>query len=394
MPPAHPPRSRLEARFARSRIAAFRDVVAKRPSTGENLAALDGLRGLAVLLVVAAHADGLHQQGHGATGVWLFFTLSAFLLTLPLGAEPARASDPTALRRYAIRRVLRVLPAYWLAVAVVAALDGEGAAFLARHVVFLQATGIFWTIPQEMLFYALLPPLALLHPRVLRGNAVATIAVLLALAAASHRWLTVDVVALHGNDKRLPFHVGIFATGMAAAYAPRIPGFADWARRPRVRRALDATGVVLLAALPLSAPWFVAQLDLALPGAADLLGRVALERRGAVGLACAALVLTAYACTRGWTHRILCSPPLRVLGVVSFSLYLFHVVVQNALLRALPDLGHGTLLFACTLVASFAVACLGYSWVERPCMQWGRRIADRIRDRRTRGPRGPASPPA
>src|SRR5690606_5151094 len=91
------------------------------PSVGTHMAALDGLRGLALLLVVASHGSnmGLHfvpgvdMSGTGKTGVWLFFVLSAFLLMhqfLQLDAQGRL--DAGEWWRYAWRRVLRIYPLY------------------------------------------------------------------------------------------------------------------------------------------------------------------------------------------------------------------------------------------------------------------------------------------
>ena len=87
------------------------------------LPALDGLRAVAALLVVATHAAYLtgattsggllgRLAGRGDFGVAIFFALSGFLLHHGLAAD-AR-DGRTDLRAYAVRRAARVLPAYWL----------------------------------------------------------------------------------------------------------------------------------------------------------------------------------------------------------------------------------------------------------------------------------------
>ena len=98
-----------------------------------HLPALDGLRGIAILLVILTHASGgwlaaasieldtfswpatfslpgwlSRVSGQAIHGVTLFFVVSAFTLTLSL----AKGGD---LRAYAIRRIARVGPGYWLA---------------------------------------------------------------------------------------------------------------------------------------------------------------------------------------------------------------------------------------------------------------------------------------
>ncbi len=78
-------------RLRSARFSPFRDIVDKRPSEGPNVAPLDGIRGVALLIVVASHTHGLGLQEHGAVGVWLFFCPSAFLLTSSLAAHPERS---------------------------------------------------------------------------------------------------------------------------------------------------------------------------------------------------------------------------------------------------------------------------------------------------------------
>src|SRR4051812_48766257 len=69
--------------------------------------ALDGVRGIAILLVLAIHGWGF---AGGALGVDLFFVLSGFLITTLLLSEHA-ASGKVSLRRFYRRRAVRLFPA-------------------------------------------------------------------------------------------------------------------------------------------------------------------------------------------------------------------------------------------------------------------------------------------
>ena len=73
-----PIRGRCEAWLRRAPISTLRDIVQKQPSEGANLTSLDGIRDVAVTIVIASHCHGLHLKTHGGVGVWLFFSLSAF----------------------------------------------------------------------------------------------------------------------------------------------------------------------------------------------------------------------------------------------------------------------------------------------------------------------------
>jgi peptidoglycan/LPS O-acetylase OafA/YrhL len=82
-----------------------------------------------------------------------------------------------------------------------------------------------------------------------------------------------------------------------------------------------------------------------------------------------ALIYVTMVCEGRLTHWILSSLALRALGVVSFSLYLFHVMVRNGLVIDLFGLPLGYALFFATLGATYVVACFAYSLVERPFMR-------------------------
>jgi peptidoglycan/LPS O-acetylase OafA/YrhL len=136
--------------------------------------ALDGLRSLAVLVVVAFHANGL--LGHGSLGVDVFFVLSGFLITSLLVAEWDRRGR-IDLRRFYVKRFLRLAPALVVlcaAVVVIAVVSAsrprevaEGAVASALYVAnlwlysghdmpLLQHT---WTLALESQFYLLWPVL-------------------------------------------------------------------------------------------------------------------------------------------------------------------------------------------------------------------------------------------
>src|SRR6185369_15500611 len=158
--------------------------------TGARLAGLDGLRGLACLLVFFYHLrwharplDGsrlvLNVGGFDAEplltrcdiGVAIFFVLSGLLLSLPFWSAILSGSPAPKFGPYFWRRVCRILPAYYAILAVVYLLrDGtytfHGAIDFALHATFLHTFADFsylsvhpalWTIGIEFQFYLLLP---------------------------------------------------------------------------------------------------------------------------------------------------------------------------------------------------------------------------------------------
>ena len=365
-------RPRVEAALRRLSIPALRDVVDKRPTTGRNLDALDGIRGLAVLLVLASHTAAFRLNGHGAVGVWLFFCLSAFLLTTPFAARPERAMSPSALRHYVSRRLRRIVPAYYLVLAVEFLFWGEGeGARILRHVFFLQGDTILWTIPQEVLFYALLPLLAIAHTLVFRRSRAATILGLAGAAWAANLYLDTSVFAMHGNGHWMRFHLGVFLTGMAFAYAHAAPELARIVARPRVNRALGVVGLALLVVLFTTSPYHQRAYFDAVPILRDLNSPLGWTHPGSFGALCGALIYITVVCEGRLVQRILSSAVLRAIGITSYSIYLWHLVIRDFWMGL--GIAPGLPLFAATLGLTYPLACAVYSFVERPFMQVRRR---------------------
>ncbi len=133
---------------------AFADINSKVSSSGVNIGALDGIRGMAALLVLGQHTGVM--KGSGIFGVWLFFCLSGFLLATPFIKQPGRALSSSYMSHYITRRIKRILPMYYTMITVTILFLGQFAVAI-RHYLFLEADGHYWTVAQEMFFYLLLP---------------------------------------------------------------------------------------------------------------------------------------------------------------------------------------------------------------------------------------------
>src|SRR5690348_8937986 len=179
----------------RSRILA----VARPMDIGpREIRALDGLRAVAALSIVLFHVMLFlqleytplsqainHTWYYLSTGVDLFFVLSGFLLFLPYARAMLDGQQLPSARRFYRRRALRILPAYWVCLAIVVALKfyvqhvpfsvGDVAAHIFLiHDSFPQFNrdydGPFWTLAVEAQFYLLLPLLALIVSWMCRGR--------------------------------------------------------------------------------------------------------------------------------------------------------------------------------------------------------------------------------
>ena len=125
------------------------------------LAGADGIRGTAVLIVLCMHAVSVffpatmpYLSGMGKLGVWLFFVLSAFLLSHKF---ITRGFDTSGLLSYAVGRTIRILPLFIIAACVYSIAGYYPASEILNIVTFQYGFGHLWTIPVEFKFYFLLP---------------------------------------------------------------------------------------------------------------------------------------------------------------------------------------------------------------------------------------------
>jgi peptidoglycan/LPS O-acetylase OafA/YrhL len=214
-------------------------------NVNERIAPLDGLRTIAALLVVGCHTAAIPLP-FGKAGVWLFFVLSAFLLTKPF----VRAGDRDVgamLTTFYIRRAFRILPMY----AVYVTAHGiwfSDHAFIADQLLHFQGYGHLWTINQELLFYVIMPVFILFLLPLGRSP-------LLWLAILAGKYLTPDVITVpafsSSTATSAPFYLSPFLLGMATAFVE--PSFAKlisrW-RPSRVETALMSLVLLVMAASP------------------------------------------------------------------------------------------------------------------------------------------------
>lgn len=337
------------------------------------LDALDGLRGLAVLIVLASHLSnaGLHLfpgftlTGTGKSGVYLFFVLSAFLLTRILMDRPAGDYGTSRLwLDYALRRILRIWPLYLVVLVLSWGLTAggvagwhyvmDGPAFW-RHLSLREGQSVLWSIPVEFKYYFFLPlvALALAWLRARKPGWLVEIALVLALlAAASWTWPGSEA---RPNDVRLGPYLVIFLCGAIAARIDLALQARPEARGPAAWTGLSlAAALALIATIPsVWAPLTGSALEPALNHAWFLF----------FGLAWSALLLGVLH-GHAWLRKPFAWKPLRWVGAVSFSLYLWHMPVFDGL--RLAGAGDWVMAPLWLLAAALGVAAISYLLLERP----------------------------
>jgi peptidoglycan/LPS O-acetylase OafA/YrhL len=343
---------------------------------------IESLRALSALAVVVSHAwsftQGVHFEtyhsrmilGLGVIGVDTFFALTGYLIFLPFARRDYGGGRRVDLGGYALNRALRILPLYYVVLVVLAVIDGVALTEFLRFALFGEnfrealvgkaIDGPMWSLVVELHFYLLLPLLAWGVARLSRGCVARAALLLLGLAAGS---VVVFEIASRPNDfvwlYSLPANFLFFVPGMLLAIArakldTHVP---RWLRHPLARGDLW-----LLAA---AAIWLLVFID------AQLWYRL-------LPLCALGTLLVVATCTlpvrRSGLDRVLDLRPLALLGIASYSLYLWHT-------RILGWLPHHTVsgwaeclvLIAISLPICVLVSFASYRLIEYPPLRLRRR---------------------
>ncbi|MEM9383048.1 MAG: acyltransferase [Planctomycetota bacterium] len=338
---------------------------------------LDGLRGLAVLLVLLSHASnrghdvlpGLDARGVGRSGVFLFFVLSSFLLTSQVLGR-LDAGSRVGWGRFAARRLLRVMPAYALCLGVYVALGAMDSGVALRHLALVRAEAHFWTIPVEVLFYLSLPLIGL---AVTRTSGVLPRVALLAAAAVAVRAAYPPDFPAKAPDfvpNVLPF-LPIFLVGSAlAVLAPAITRAAASSAGGRALALLGGAAVLALLALT--------------PAVWQGITREPVPHRrfhlwfDAFALLWAVVVAASALPARSPLRDIVSVRPLRALGRISYSAYLLHAICLAWADQWLPGRVPPALVGPTFLALVVAAGTASYVVVERPFLDLLRSRGDAV----------------
>jgi peptidoglycan/LPS O-acetylase OafA/YrhL len=331
---------------------------------------IEGLRGVAVLLVVLYHANLVGVPG-GFVGVDVFFVISGFLITGLLLRERERTGR-IGFRAFYARRVRRLLPAGLVALGATLAgvsialapldrtqamLDGAAAAMSVSNIRFaLSASDYFasvaspspflhyWSLSVEEQFYLVWPAVLFLAARGRRPRVTAAITLgsLAAVSMAANAWLADTAVSWAFYS--LPSRAWQLALGGLLAIA------GDQLRRVP-RAALLVAGWLGLAALVAASLVFDG--DLVYPGVAAVVPTLA------------AVALITCGTTRLGPCVVLQTRPLRFLGRISYSLYLWHwpiLVLPASMLESDPPTAQRMGL----VVLAVLLATISWRCIEEP----------------------------
>jgi exopolysaccharide production protein ExoZ len=344
------------------------------PSAPHRLEPLDWLRGLMALSIMLYHLGGKDNAASllgrlGIYGVSIFFILSGLSMAIAYGRY---IDDLKSAGAFWIRRLFRIWPLLWLAVALVAI-----PAFFAGHpysesMIALNLTTLFgfvapekyinqgaWSIGNEMVYYLLTPALIPIFRRSLVvGNLLTVLSTLLACMFA-FRLLNPAV--------SLSEQWGIYINPMNNLF-------------------LYCAGIALyynFSALSVPSAWSVPLLGLALlgfafyPASGDQISLVVGINRIAMSMISIFIVFVFFKCPMALPRWLNLS--LERLGVATYGVYLLHPIVAEAVRHALEAAGLFTphVFAALVILISIAVALLVFNVFELPLIRLGKRATTR-----------------
>jgi len=379
--------------------------VVRELSAGAHFASLDGYRAVAALMVLMTHVAYTtgavvtgtvgHMLGRFDFGVPLFFLMSGFLLYRPWVRASLEGRSTPDVRRYAVRRAARIVPLYWVVVVFTLLLLPEIRPVPAQqwwvHLLGLQIYQVqgaieglsqTWSLCTEISFYVALPvfgAVALGRRRrtvsaASRRHAYLLSALVVVALCYQILKVTTNVLPLQAGYW-LPFYLDWFAAGMGLAVI-------------EVRSRLPHPPAVVRAAVEMARdPWVSLVLAGALfavavtpiGGSYDFTPTAAWETmiKHWLYLGCAFFLLLPGVLGGGAWTRLLARPVPRRLGLISYGIFLWHLVLLRLLMPLLHIAffsGEGLLVAAVLLPVTLVVATVTYRLVERPAQRWAHRV--------------------
>ena len=364
---------------------------------------IDALRGIAILGVLAVHTHQVAPPAwvplatvatNGHFGVQLFYLMSAF--TLMVSRQRRAGREIGVWRNYVTRRFFRIAPMYWVAILAYLSVMGlaprhyapDGVTWWAVFGNFFFLHGwhpewinsvvpVGWSVGVEESFYAILPLLALAITTWER----AAIACVVSLPLAA--WLApLALKAFPGVSNEvmtgflhfwLPNQLPVFLLGILLFFA--LPKIAAWAEAHSRDRSL-----LLLAIGALLVGLLVGGTTKMLPP------HIAFT----LGFFCLAAALTVR------PFGLLVNPVTVYFGKISYSVYLLHYLllgqakeliywINSYLPRSMSADGQFLAVLGVLMVMCAGICSVTYRYIEEPCIALGKRIIERMEERRAAG---------
>jgi len=346
-----------------SKIPAFADMsLGHRISSSDEFNSINGIRGLAALLVLLSHTAPRFEAVQ--IGLSLLFVISGFLLSKPFVIDSQKIFSWTNIEHFVTKRLKRILPMYYFYIFLIYVVTFKFDTAI-RHFFFVQAEGHLWPMTQIFLFYMLLPFVLLICCATYRIHRIIpalilTIAIYFSIAEMG-KW-----TPFYNGERFRPFFLYAFLMGVLASYiqydwiGPK--GLARWGSRWQ-REILGCLGIVLVFyTIAWSAP---------LKPSPAIFKWVSLFW---VKCAASALIILVTLNTHGTLYnKIISNSLFRSVGVIGFSFYILHGLgmqifeqIQLQYLGSTIAGGRSWEFVIGAFFVSYLMAIITYSYVERP----------------------------
>jgi peptidoglycan/LPS O-acetylase OafA/YrhL len=359
------------------------NVFEKTSSSNIQIDALDGIRGLAIIFVLLSHFNnydfrvipGFSFSGIGKAGVYLFFVLSSFLLTNSFLIKPV--SDIKKVQTYKIffiRRFFRIFPLFTLILIISLFLSQVLHTSFSSyqitlsnffyHILLQQGNSVLWSIPVEFKYYFVLPLVVIIFYLLFKKRTVPAIAFSTVIIL-----LTMIIFPPAGsleNDVSLIYYLPIFLCGSLGALLHH--NFQKSLLKDKIEMKIFCEGAAVISFL------------LVLTTIPNMYSII-------IGSNVSRTYFSKYFLMYGiiWTTFILgvlngegklkalfSQKILRLIGICSFSIYLWHSLVMDFFMNILNQNRTYIISFIIVLAIS-AISIFSYIYIERPFLNYGKK---------------------
>jgi peptidoglycan/LPS O-acetylase OafA/YrhL len=288
---------------------------------------LDGLRGVAVLMVLLSHSSnqelylfGMNFKGIGSFGVYLFFILSSYLLDRQIAQNLLKyKTNKGYWMNYTLRRFLRIYPLFIITLLIFYILNLLGfknvissTSELFYHLALLKGESIFWSIPVEFKYYILSPFLMIICSKILKWKKIKVtlfIVGLILLSILTQHYIGLDRIS---TFRFLPFFlIGTLISIYELIYFDNVP------RQYKVINYLGGLSLIIIIVLIPSVWEFIF-------GNKDY---YFYKSSYYLFFAIIWSIILISSKSEGFVKKIFEFKLIRFLGVVSFSSYLLHIPI-------------------------------------------------------------------
>jgi peptidoglycan/LPS O-acetylase OafA/YrhL len=342
-------------------LSPFNDVYEKHSSTGSNIAVLDGIRGLAVLIVLTSHTHSFGMYGQGSLGVLLFFFLSGYVLSVPFTEEPRKILLLKTIRNFIINRILRIVPLYTVIVAITAILLKYDFIWYVSHISFIKGWKHFWSVAEEARFYILFPAvillLAFLHHRFLR------IIALICLVFFAYKYKGIHQIDMMDGG-HIQFYFFIFLGGCLTCFLVKFPLLRRWLDNIYAQKLFSLITVLIFLFIFFSSNYMIEHLWRSIFH--GLPKNFAMNGWSIANIWLLLFIIFFFSLTfyrTGVIYSLLTNYFFRHIGLLSYSIYLVHMIF----LLKLAKVGFTKeCLFVLVFASSYSIALLSYIVIEKP----------------------------